>query len=123
VHCDLVLPAHAAGIDWNRLFPRREFAAVDDRCQWIAIGWGNRRFYLEVPTFADLDLGAALAAMSGLSSTALHVTWRWNGPGSDSRNRRFRDGRRVAGSVRLRSREAARHPLRPPRSLPSQGGA
>jgi len=49
VHCDLVLPASAAGIDWSQRFPRADFAAVDDRFEWIAIGWGDRGFYLEVP--------------------------------------------------------------------------
>lgn len=90
VHCDLVLPAQAAGIDWSRRFPRTDFAAVDERFEWIAIGWGDRGFYLEVPTFADLDLNTAIRAMSGCSTTALHVTWRFNEPTSDERNRRLR---------------------------------
>lgn len=74
VHTDLVLPVAAEGIDWRDLVrpgdisdPR--YADYDH----LAFGWGEARFYLETPTWADVRPGTVLRAAIGSDRTLVHV--------------------------------------------------
>ncbi|WP_375398936.1 TIGR02117 family protein [uncultured Sphingomonas sp.] len=74
VHTGLILPANAAGIDWRAAFPGGDLA--DPRygaLDWIAVGWGERAFYVETPTWADVRPWTVLRAAVGSSRTVLHV--------------------------------------------------
>ena len=46
----------------------------DDFLQ-ISIGWGDKGFYLDTPTWAELKLSTALIAGFGLGNAALHITY------------------------------------------------
>lgn len=74
VHTGLVLPKQAAGVDWRDIFPPGHLA--DPRFGgWdhLAIGWGERTFYLETPHWADVRPATLLAAALGSRRTLLHV--------------------------------------------------
>jgi|UniRef100_UPI0035CA8C0B uncharacterized protein (TIGR02117 family) len=74
VHTDLVLPKQAAGVDWRDLLPGEDLA--DPRyagLDHVAIGWGERTFYLETPTWGDVKPLTVLAAAVGSDRTVLHV--------------------------------------------------
>lgn len=74
VHTGLVLPKVAAGVDWRPLLPGRDLA--DPRYagyDHVAIGWGDRAFYLETPTWADVRPMTLLWAAFGSGATAMHV--------------------------------------------------
>lgn len=43
--------------------------------QYLAIGWGDKRFYLETPTWADLKFKTAFKATFGLGNAAIHATF------------------------------------------------
>ena len=74
VHTGLVLPKVAAGIDWRTLLPGRDLANPRyARYDHVAIGWGDRRFYIETPTWADVRPLTVLAAAVGSGQTVLHV--------------------------------------------------
>ena len=74
VHVDLVLPANAQGLDWRPLLPKSDFAGVPADAQWIAFGAGERRVYLETPTWSDLTLETAAVALAG-GERVMHVEW------------------------------------------------
>jgi uncharacterized protein (TIGR02117 family) len=74
VHADLVLPANAQGLDWRPLVPRSDFADVPTDAAWVAFGAGERRVYLETPTWADLSLKTAFVALTG-GERVMHVEW------------------------------------------------
>lgn len=74
-HTDLVFPIRNAAIDWSGIFPTTEAVAVPRDVEFIAIGWGDREFYLHTPTWADLTISRALGAVSGRNTSLLHVTW------------------------------------------------
>ena len=74
VHVDLVLPANAEGLDWRPLLPRSDFADVPAGAGWIAFGAGERRVYLETPTWGDLTLETAAVALAG-GERVMHVEW------------------------------------------------
>lgn len=83
VHSDFVLPTHTSAIDWRTQHPHGHFpglAGVGDR---IAFGWGDRQFYLETPTWADLRVSTALVALSGLGRAALHVEYLEHRPAGE----------------------------------------
>ncbi len=78
VHTWLVLPKRAAGIDMSDLSgpahirdPR--YAAGD----YLGFGFGNREFYLNTPTWADLRPATALVAAVGGGPGLMHVDHVW----------------------------------------------
>lgn len=74
IHTGLVLPVRAAGIDWSADFPASDIA--DPRYAtlgWVSVGWGDRAFYVETPTWADVRVGTVLRAAIGSTRTVLHV--------------------------------------------------
>lgn len=74
VHTDFVLPTKTAHMDWTTIFnPRDNPQHIEN--QWISIGWGDRNFYLNTPTWADLTASTAFYALSGLSQSAMHVSY------------------------------------------------
>lgn len=75
VHTDLVLQVRNAAIDWTTLFDPRDAKAPPPDAEFVAIGWGDRDFYLHTPTWADLTLRRAVGALSGANASLLHVTW------------------------------------------------
>jgi uncharacterized protein (TIGR02117 family) len=77
IHADLVLPAHAQGLDWRPLLPRSDARNVPAGAQWIAFGAGERRVYLETPTWGDLTLKTAAIALTG-GERVMHVQWTDN---------------------------------------------
>lgn len=75
VHTDLVFPARSALKDWNTTFPYSNTLGKDSSFSWIAIGWGDKGFYLNTPEWKDLTFSTAFKAVTGLGETALHVTY------------------------------------------------
>lgn len=45
-----------------------------DLSKYTAFGWGDKGFYIEIPTWDDLTFGVAFKAMFLSSETAMHVT-------------------------------------------------
>jgi uncharacterized protein (TIGR02117 family) len=94
VHVDILMPAEAHGLDWRPLLPASDFADAPAEPRWFAFGAGERRVYLDTPTWGDLTPGTVWAALSG-GEQVLHVE-RTVEPGVDLR------------AVRLRSHEYRR---------------
>ena len=74
IHADLILPAKAQGLDWRPLLPRSDFANVPPQAGWIAFGAGERRVYLDTPTWADITPATLWAALTG-GERVMHVEW------------------------------------------------
>ncbi|MFZ3117974.1 MAG: TIGR02117 family protein [Variovorax sp.] len=75
VHTDLVFPVRSAAIDWRALFAPRDAKAPPPDAEFVAIGWGDRDFYLHTPTWTDFTLRRAVGALFGANASLLHVTW------------------------------------------------
>ena len=75
VHTDIVLPIKNEYHDWTSQLKFEHTKSKDTTYQYAALGWGDKGFYLETPTWADLKASTAIKAASGLSSTAMHVTF------------------------------------------------
>ena len=75
VHTDIVLPIKNEHHDWSNQLKFEHTKSKDTTYQYAALGWGDKGFYMETPTWADLKASTALKAASGLSTTAMHVTF------------------------------------------------
>ncbi|KQT31984.1 hypothetical protein ASG29_08970 [Sphingomonas sp. Leaf412] len=74
VHTSIVMPKRAAGVDWTRVFPAG--AIRDPRYGgWghVAVGWGERGFFVGTPTWWDVRPGTIVRAVAGSPDTVLHV--------------------------------------------------
>ncbi|MES2812813.1 MAG: TIGR02117 family protein [Bacteroidota bacterium] len=75
VHTDIVLPVKNHLFDWTQKVKYENTIAKDSTAQLVAFGWGDKGFYLETPTWADLKVSTALKAATGLSKSAIHATF------------------------------------------------
>jgi len=75
VHTDIVLPIRTKHIDWSSEIKFSNTRSQDTTFQYVALGWGDRGFYLETPTWDDLKFSTAFKAAFGLSRTAIHATF------------------------------------------------
>lgn len=75
VHTDLVLPTRNSIIDWSELFPYENTLGKEHDFKYIAIGWGDKGFYLNTPEWKDLKASTAFVAATGIGETALHITY------------------------------------------------
>ncbi|OMP75015.1 urease-associated protein [[Flexibacter] sp. ATCC 35208] len=75
VHTDLVIPVRNEQIDWSKSVLFANTIGKDTTAEWIAFGWGDKGFYLETPTWADLKFSTAFKAATGLSTAAIHATF------------------------------------------------
>lgn len=76
VHTDIVLPMKNAIFDWHsQINPQDTAGGTQTQAQYVSIGWGDRGFYLDTPTWADLTASTAFKAAFGLSGSALHISY------------------------------------------------
>lgn len=75
VHTDLVMPVKTSLIDWSQQVRFDHTLANDSSYHYVGIGWGDKGFYLDTPTWADLKVSTALKAAFWLSSSAMHATF------------------------------------------------
>lgn len=78
VHTDIVVPLKTKQIDWSKKVKFEDTMGKDTIMQYVAFGWGDKEFYLETPTWADLKFKTAFKAIFGLSATAMHTTFYKN---------------------------------------------
>ena len=100
IHVDILLPANAQGLDWRPLLPPSHFTNPPPDPQWFAFGAGERRVYLDTPTWWDLTPRTAWAGLTG-GERVMHVETVAN-PGPRLRAIRLRpeEYRRLWASIR-----------------------
>ncbi len=75
VHTDLVVPVKNEIKDWSQEIPFENTVSKRTDFKYIAIGWGDKGFYLDTPTWADLKFSTAFKAAFWLSESAMHCTF------------------------------------------------
>lgn len=75
VHTDIVMPTKTEYKDWSQDFPYANTKGKQTDYPYVSVGWGDRGFFLDTPTWADLKASTAFVAATGLGKTALHVTY------------------------------------------------
>ncbi|MFS4470797.1 TIGR02117 family protein [Chryseobacterium sp. T20] len=75
VHTDIVMPVKNDLQDWSQKIPFANTKSKKTDYQYIGIGWGDKGFYLDTPTWADLKFSTAIKAAFWLSDSAMHCTY------------------------------------------------
>lgn len=100
IHVDIVMPTEAHGLDWRPLIRATDFADAPADPRWFGFGAGERRVYLDTPTWSDLTPRTIWAALTG-GDQILHVD-RTVGAGADLYALRLRpeEYRRLWAAIR-----------------------
>ncbi len=72
-HTGLVLPTRAAGHDWSPLVRPDHIRDPRYAGRWLWFGWGERDFYLNTPTWAQVRPHTVVRAAIGSGDTLMHV--------------------------------------------------
>lgn len=75
VHTDLVVPIKSAEIDWSKEIPFDNTLSKRTDFNYLSIGWGDKGFYLDTPTWAELKFSTAFKAAFWLGESAMHCTF------------------------------------------------
>ncbi len=87
-HTDLVVPVRDEVIDWSRELLCTNNISQDTAYSYLGLGWGDKGFFLDMPTWDDLTLRLAFNASFWLNSTAVHATY-YQAMAGDSTERRI----------------------------------
>lgn len=74
-HTDIVVPLRSEIMDWDTMVSVDDTVGKDQSVRYASFGWGDKGFYMDIPTWDDLTLKVAFNAMFWLSTTAMHVTF------------------------------------------------
>ncbi|WP_410470258.1 TIGR02117 family protein [Chryseobacterium indologenes] len=75
VHTDIVMPVKNDLQDWSRKIPFDNIKSKKTDYSYIGVGWGDKGFYLDTPTWADLKFSTAVKAAFWMSESAMHCTY------------------------------------------------
>jgi uncharacterized protein (TIGR02117 family) len=75
VHTDIVVPVKNSLMDWSQEIKYENAKEVDASYNYLGMGWGDKGFYLDTPTWAELKYSTAFRAAFALSTTAIHATF------------------------------------------------
>ncbi|WP_294304421.1 TIGR02117 family protein [uncultured Chryseobacterium sp.] len=75
VHTDIVMPVKNDLHDWSTKIPFVNTKSKETDYRFVGIGWGDKGFYLDTPTWADLKFSTAFKAAFWLSESAMHCTY------------------------------------------------
>ncbi|MFU7528293.1 TIGR02117 family protein [Qipengyuania sp. ASV99] len=115
VHTEIVMPLITPEMDWRTVFPVSDIAARDRPYTHVAVSWGERAFFLETPTWWDLNPLTAIRAMTG-GEAVLHIAhYVRPAPSDDYRVLRLRpeEYRMLVETVRAQLVEGERREVLP----------
>lgn len=75
VHTDLVVPIKNDEMDWGKELPFENTISRRSDFNYLSVGWGDKGFYLDTPTWAELKVSTALKAAFWMSESAMHCTY------------------------------------------------
>src|SRR5581483_7811515 len=74
-HTDIVVPVVNSARDWRKEISYQNTTSKDSTKRYVAIGWGDKEFYLNTPAWSQLKLSTAFKAIFGLNTGAIHSTF------------------------------------------------
>ncbi len=109
LHTDVVVPLKTPQCDWWEYFSADDFSGDDfsgddfsgddfsgddfpgdaSEYRYASMGWGNRAFYLETPTWSDVRVTTVAKALAGIGESVLHVDLFYDLPPSSESCRRI----------------------------------
>ena len=90
VHIDFYLPTSTDAINWQNFAPLEAPNDYVRDARYTQIGWGDRGFFIDTPTWQDLTLGTALNAVFLPTPSVMHIYYRHQLPIPDERTAKLR---------------------------------
>jgi len=75
VHADIIMPRANSIVDWDQEFASAQIAGNVDSATHVAVGWGDKGFFLETPTWKDLKASTAFNALFRPSASCVHMAY------------------------------------------------
>ncbi len=75
MHVDFVVPVKSHLFDWTSIFPTADVGLPPAQAKYLAIGWGDREFYLNTQQISDLTATRAVGALLGQHGVLVHVEY------------------------------------------------
>ncbi|MGN6181731.1 MAG: DUF2459 domain-containing protein, partial [Mucilaginibacter sp.] len=74
-HTDIIMPVRNRIKNWTEEINYQNTISKDTTCNYVAVGWGDKGFYLNTPTWAQLKFSTAFKAAFWLGRSAIHATF------------------------------------------------
>lgn len=74
-HTDIVTPVRNEIKDWSKEIPFNNNISQDTIYSYLAFGWGDKGFFIDMPTWDDITFKLAFKAAFWLGTTAMHTTY------------------------------------------------
>ena len=74
-HTDIVMPVKNGIIDWSEKIKFSDTKSGDSLKNFVAVGWGNRDFFINIPGWSELNLSIAVRAGLGMGPSAIHAAF------------------------------------------------
>lgn len=74
-HTDIIVPVRNRIKDWTAEMSYQHTISKDTTCNYVAVGWGDKGFYLNTPTWSQLKFSTAFKAAFWLGTSAVHATF------------------------------------------------
>ena len=75
LHIDIVMPVKTEIIDWSQKIKFSDTKSKDSIQSFVAVGWGNKEFFIDTPSVSQLKLSIAVRAGLGIGPSAMHATF------------------------------------------------
>jgi len=77
-HTDIVMPVKTEIVDWSQKIKFSDTKGKDSNQDFVAVGWGNRDFFINIPSWDEVKLSIAVRAVLGMGPSAMHATFYKN---------------------------------------------
>ena len=74
IHTEVCLPTRNYIQDWSEFIPTEDFGTRVAK-DFVALGWGDKGFYMNTPEWSDMTVSTAFNAIALPTPTAMHVTY------------------------------------------------
>jgi uncharacterized protein (TIGR02117 family) len=74
-HTDIIVPVKTETVDWSQKIKFSDTKGKDSNQGFVAVGWGNRDFFINIPSWAEVKLSIAVKAVLGIGPCAMHATY------------------------------------------------
>jgi uncharacterized protein (TIGR02117 family) len=72
-HTDIIMPVKTEMVDWSEKIKFSHTKSGDSVQNFVAVGWGNRDFFINIPSWSELDFSIAVRAALGMGPSAMHA--------------------------------------------------
>jgi len=90
VHTEIIMPVATDVVDWRRHFPLTDIGDPARDYTHVGVSWGERSFFLETPSWSELNPLTALGALTGGDGLIHAAYYVRPAPADDFRELRIR---------------------------------